>query len=188
MLSINSGGPVSDGVGLWVRSSGAHPNRDHHNLPFTHDAGNGDLHSANLRRHRIAVPCGPGDRRRSQATGVADVDAGHRTEPTAGPIPDTPVVRATIAPAETETPQQTPTNAPTPASTAEPQAPPSAPDVIIECTFFDGLVQTTEADEYVQVLNQGPSAVDLLGWRLVDQSDGSPNSRSQRMTCSRRRQ
>jgi hypothetical protein len=40
--------------------------------------------------------------------------------------------------------------------------------VIIECIFFDGLVKTTEADEYVQVLNQGPGAVDLLGWRLID--------------------
>ncbi|MCH7843167.1 MAG: lamin tail domain-containing protein [Chloroflexi bacterium] len=46
--------------------------------------------------------------------------------------------------------------------------------MIIECIFFDGVVRTTEADEFVQVLNQGPAAVDLLGWRLVDQSDGSP--------------
>ncbi|MBC8280250.1 MAG: lamin tail domain-containing protein [Chloroflexi bacterium] len=45
---------------------------------------------------------------------------------------------------------------------------------MIECVFFDGLVKSTEADEYVQVLNQGTSAVDLNGWRLVDQSDGTP--------------
>ncbi len=46
--------------------------------------------------------------------------------------------------------------------------------MIIECVFFDGLVKTTEADEYVQILNQGSTAVDLLGWRLVDRADGFP--------------
>ena len=46
--------------------------------------------------------------------------------------------------------------------------------LIIECIFFDGLVRTTEADEYVQVLNQGGTMVNLLGWRLLDQADGSP--------------
>jgi hypothetical protein len=46
--------------------------------------------------------------------------------------------------------------------------------LILECIFFDGLVRTTEADEYVQVLNQGSSTVDLLGWRLLDRADGSP--------------
>ena len=39
--------------------------------------------------------------------------------------------------------------------------------------FFDGLVRTTEADEYVQVLNAGLVVVDLAGWRLVDQSGGA---------------
>ena len=108
------------------------------------------------------------------------VDAGQRTEPTAGPITDTPVVRETITPAATETPQptvtpaptatptSTPAPAPTPTSTPAPQAPAATVDVIIECIFFNGLVKTTEADEYVQVLNQGPGAVDLLGWRLID--------------------
>ena len=37
-----------------------------------------------------------------------------------------------------------------------------------------GLVKIAEADEYVEVLNQGTGAVDLEGWQLIDQSDGTP--------------
>ena len=40
------------------------------------------------------------------------VDAGHQTEPTAGPVADAQVVRATITPAATESHQPTPTLAP----------------------------------------------------------------------------
>ena len=46
--------------------------------------------------------------------------------------------------------------------------------MIIECIFFDGLVPTSEADEYVQIINQGPGAVDLAGWQLRDVADGLP--------------
>ena len=35
-------------------------------------------------------------------------------------------------------------------------------------------MKITEADEYVEVLNQGTRAVDLEGWQLIDQSDGTP--------------
>ena len=52
---------------------------------------------------------------------------------------------------------------PTVVQTASPT--PVITNLIIECVFSDGLVKSTEADEYVQVLN---------GWRLVDQSDGTP--------------
>ena len=37
-----------------------------------------------------------------------------------------------------------------------------------------GLVKITEADEYVEVLNQGTGAVDLEGCQLIDQSDVTP--------------
>ena len=46
--------------------------------------------------------------------------------------------------------------------------------MIIECIFFDGVVPTSEADEYVQIMNQGPGAVDLTGWQLRDVADGFP--------------
>ena len=46
--------------------------------------------------------------------------------------------------------------------------------MIIECIFFDGLVEGSESDEYVQILNQGGTVVNLMGWRLQDMSDGSP--------------
>ena len=45
--------------------------------------------------------------------------------------------------------------------------------MIIECIFFDGDVEGSEADEYVQILNQGDTVVNLMGWRLEDVSDNS---------------
>jgi hypothetical protein len=63
-----------------------------------------------------------------------------------------------------------------PVSTQAPTATPAAvaANVVILCVFFDGLVKTTEADEYVVVLNQGSAAAQLEGWQLIDQSDGAP--------------
>lgn len=46
--------------------------------------------------------------------------------------------------------------------------------VVIECIFFDGVVPTSEADEYVQIANLGSSSVNLEGWSLADISDGTP--------------
>lgn len=46
--------------------------------------------------------------------------------------------------------------------------------MIIECVFFDGLAVGSEADEYVQILNQGDIVVNLLGWLVRDVSDSSP--------------
>jgi len=71
-------------------------------------------------------------------------------------------------------PSPTPTLHPTP--TLTPTVPPLTPGarLIIECVFFDGLAVGSESDEYVQILNQGDAAVNLVGWRLQDVSDGSP--------------
>ena len=104
------------------------------------------------------------------------VELGHQVEPTADPGAPATVPRQTIAPVPTATPQPTATIAVAALPTMTPTAPPPAAsaDLIIECVFFDGLVKTTEADEYVQILNQGSTAVDLIGWRLIDQADGSP--------------
>ncbi len=41
----------------------------------------------------------------------------------------------------------------------------------IECIFFDGEVPRSEADEYVQLLNEGSAPVDLKGWKLADLDD-----------------
>ena len=106
----------------------------------------------------------------------------HLAEPTTSLILNTPGPRQVIAPATAPTPTPTPypTPSPSPTSTPQPTAPATKPsptsagEVIIDCIFFDGLVKTTEADEYGQILNQGTVAVELLGWRLVDQSDGTP--------------
>ena len=109
--------------------------------------------------------------------------------PTPLPTPATlpmPTPRPTLIP--TNTPGPTPTPPPTsipeptatvpptasPTPTATPTSTPLVTSVFIECIFFDGVVPTSEADEFVQIINQGSAAVDLAGWKLVDISDGTP--------------
>ena len=99
----------------------------------------------------------------------------HLAEPTTSLILNTPGPRQAIAQGTAPTPTPSPTPSPSPTSTPQPTAPVTKPsptsagEVIIDCIFFAGLVKTTEADEYGQILNQGTVAVELLGWRLVDQ-------------------
>ncbi len=57
-----------------------------------------------------------------------------------------------------------------PEPTVEPRA-----EVKILCVFYDGLVPRSEADEYVEIANQGDASQELAGWRLVDVADGSPS-------------
>ena len=98
------------------------------------------------------------------------------TTPTPTPSP-TPAPSPTPTPTATATPTATPTPtpSPTPAPSPTPTSAPSGGGVIIECIFYDGLVPSTEADEYVQIANTGDTPVDLEGWRLTDLSDGSPS-------------
>ena len=44
----------------------------------------------------------------------------------------------------------------------------------IACIFFDGVVPSSESDEYVEIQNVGSAAADLGGWSLKDIADGSP--------------
>jgi hypothetical protein len=46
--------------------------------------------------------------------------------------------------------------------------------VIVECISYDGQTPQTEADEYVQLANQGADTADLAGWTLRDVADGRP--------------
>lgn len=62
----------------------------------------------------------------------------------------------------------TPTPTPTPAST------PTGSDVQIIDIFWDGLVPSTEADEYVAIKNLGDTAQSLQDWYLMDIADGGP--------------
>ena len=101
-------------------------------------------------------------------------------EPTPTPVPTatlapepTPTIAPTATPEPMPTPTPVPPPTPVPTATPTPQAP-SGTGLVIQCIFFDGLVKTTEADEYVQILNEGSSVVDLSGWRLIDRADGSP--------------
>ena len=100
--------------------------------------------------------------------------------PTVTPTQPTPAPSQTIAPVPASIPTPTPTlhptstPAPTPTATLTPTPPTTVAKLVIECIFFDGLVAVSEADEFVQILNQGDGAVNLDGWRLLDVSDGSP--------------
>ena len=62
------------------------------------------------------------------------------------------------------------------AGSAQAQTPtPTPPDVQIACVFFDGVVERTESDAYVEIVNLGGTAQDLFGWKLADiADDGKP--------------
>ncbi len=72
--------------------------------------------------------------------------------------------------------QSTPTTPtmPTAATVPSMQAPKPAVDVRISKLFSDGLVPSTESDEYVEITNSGSESVNLEGWLLTDQTDGYP--------------
>lgn len=124
--------------------------------------------------------------------------------PTPSPAPTatlTPVPTPTPAPGATQTPTpepkgpaqatlsanltfqitRAPTPTPSPVSAPQGQFTPTptpvsstGPMVVITCIFYDGLVPTSESDEYVKITNLGDSVQDLLGWVLQDTSDMTP--------------
>jgi hypothetical protein len=57
------------------------------------------------------------------------------------------------------------------------QTPPpiSVGDIQITYIFYDGLVPYVESDEYVEITNLGDQSQDLLGWVLMDKSEGYPS-------------
>ena len=85
--------------------------------------------------------------------------------PTATPVPE-PL--PALTPTPTPTPIPTPTAAPTVVPTPATPPVPLAAGMVIECIFFDGVVPRNESDEYVQLLNNGASPVDINGWTLRD--------------------
>ena len=94
--------------------------------------------------------------------------------PTPTPVPTpspSPQPTATPAPAPVPTPTLEPTPTPVPAATPTPVLVPESTSLVIECIFYDGEVPRSEADEYVQLLNEGSAGVDLHGWRLADLGD-----------------
>jgi endonuclease G len=58
--------------------------------------------------------------------------------------------------------------------------PPPFGNVQITRVFYDGVVPRVESDEYVEITNLGQMAQDLLGWKLVDVSEGYPEFRFRR--------
>jgi len=59
----------------------------------------------------------------------------------------------------------------------ESQTPPpiGAGNIQITYIFYDGLVPSVESDEYVEITNLGDQPQDLLGWVLLDISEGYPS-------------
>ena len=88
--------------------------------------------------------------------------------PTATPVP-TPTPTPTSTPLPTPTP--VPTATPSPTSTPTPHPPEPITGVGIECIFYDGEVPRSEADEYVQIVNNSRQSVILEDWRLADLGD-----------------
>jgi hypothetical protein len=74
---------------------------------------------------------------------------------------------ATATPTRTRTPGATasPTGTRTPAATPVPTCHGQS-DVIIRRIFYEGVVHWAESDEYAEIFNQGPRAVNLDRWRL----------------------
>ena len=96
-------------------------------------------------------------------------------EPAATPKPTpTPAPTPTSQPAATPTPTPNPSPTPMPTNTPTPAAPNAGASVIIECIFYDGVVPRSEADEYVQIVNNGTTAVELRGWKLADMGNRGP--------------
>ncbi len=87
--------------------------------------------------------------------------------PVPTPVPE-PLPALTPTPTPTPTPIPTPTAAPTVVPTPATPPVPLAAGMVIECIFFDGVVPRNESDEYVQLLNNGASPVDINGWTLRD--------------------
>ena len=48
-------------------------------------------------------------------------------------------------------------------------------NVQITYIFYDGLVPRVESDEYVEITNLGDQPQDLVGWVLMDISEGYPS-------------
>ena len=93
------------------------------------------------------------------------------------PLPTPTVSKPTSVAAATPTPVPA-TPAPSPTFTAplipSPTPVPPPINVQIVCVFFDGVVPTSEADEYVEIRNFGAAAADIGGWSLTDIADGTP--------------
>lgn len=87
-----------------------------------------------------------------------------------------PASDAPSAPAPSPTPIPTTTSTPVSTATPVPSPTPLPPSVQMEivCIFFDGVVPTSESDEYVEIRNAGSVAAEIDGWTLTDIADGSP--------------
>lgn len=116
---------------------------------------------------------------RASARGLWAAGSSASTAPSAAAATVRPTPTLTSAPASTATAAvvrtATPTSQPTPAPTAAPTSAPATAasgTLTITTLFYDGLVSRTEADEYVEIRNNGASAVSLSGWRLVSARAG----------------
>jgi competence protein ComEC len=96
--------------------------------------------------------------------------------PTPSPVATSiPTATSTSAPTSSPSPESPPT--PIPAATSTPVPTPTpvpVGEMEIACIFFDGVVPSSESDEYVEIRNAGSDATDIGGWTLKDIADNSP--------------
>jgi len=96
--------------------------------------------------------------------------------PTPSPVA-TSIPTATPTSTPTSSPSPKPSPTPIPAATSTPVPNPTPVPVVemeIACIFFDGVVPSSESDEYVEIRNAGSDATDIGGWTLTDIADNSP--------------
>ena len=134
-------------------------------------AGNASTHAS---MERVGGPDGPGAWRTFTGCWSTGADADGR------PVNGTPrqpnslaCPTDTPAPSPTPTSTPTPTLGPTPTFTPSPTLAPTAAEplaVLINEVAWSG-TQADANDEWIELFNPGPSAVDLRGWRLTDEGD-----------------
>ena len=132
-------------------------------------AGNASTHAS---MERVGGPDGPGAWRTFTGCWSTGADAdGH-------PVNGTPRQPNSLAcpsdtPAPSPTLTATPTLGPTPTFTPSPTLAPTAAEplaVLINEVAWSG-THADASDEWIELFNPGPSAIDLRGWQLTDEGD-----------------
>ena len=87
-------------------------------------------------------------------------------QPAVQPAEPLPTPQPTPAPSPQPEPQPAPHLEPQPAPQPEPAPMPMMARVVITTIFYDGVTKFTEADEYIEIGNQGNAPADISGWRV----------------------
>ena len=134
-------------------------------------AGNASTHAS---MERVGGSDGPGAWRTFTGCWSTGTDAdGHPVNGTPRQPNSLACPTDTPAPSPTPTLTATPTLGPTPTFTSSPTLAPTAAEplaVLINEVAWSGTAADA-SDEWIELFNPGPSAIDLRGWQLTDEGD-----------------